>query len=402
MLLHRFGRSPPGGSRLRMTPFDGLAFFTSAISLIGPPAARRELKGSRRGWPQSAQCCERTLPRRLRSAFGLLDLVSTRLGARRSCQDICMRHGFATAAPVDPKASRACVGSLASVSSRSVFEVPAAGEDHRQAVLVAGGDHFVVLARAARLDDGRRCRPRRPGGSSRGRGRRRRRPARSRRPRSPALRMAISTESTRLICPAPAPHSIRSLQSTMALDLTCRTIAQANRRSAQLRLVGCGSVTTFHSSSGSGRRRPLAPACRRRCSGSAQRRRGRPERPTSISRTLCLPLGLGGEDLQGRRRRSPGPRSPRRTGPAWPGTSAVAASTVRLKPRTEPNALTGSPAMALRVASASVAADAAPQGLLCLITDGGRLGQRADDGQRAVQVQQVVVRQFLAVELAGR
>ena len=37
-------------------------------------------------------------------------------------------------------------------------EMPAAGEDHRQAVLVAGGDHFVVAPRAARLDDGRDAR----------------------------------------------------------------------------------------------------------------------------------------------------------------------------------------------------------------------------------------------------
>ena len=32
-------------------------------------------------------------------------------------------------------------------------EMPLAGEDHRNAVLVAGGDNFVIAARPARLDD---------------------------------------------------------------------------------------------------------------------------------------------------------------------------------------------------------------------------------------------------------
>ena len=36
-----------------------------------------------------------------------------------------------------------------------VPEMPRPGEDHRQAVLVAGGDHLGVAARAAGLDDGR-------------------------------------------------------------------------------------------------------------------------------------------------------------------------------------------------------------------------------------------------------
>ena len=54
-----------------------------------------------------------------------------------------------------------------------------------------------------------------------------------------------------------------------------------------------------------------------------------------------------------------------------------------------------------RIASPSVAAVAAPQGLLCLITATAGRGKRADDRQRAVEIEQVVVRQFFAVELLG-
>ena len=35
-----------------------------------------------------------------------------------------------------------------------VFEVPAAGEEHGEAVVVAGGDGVLVTARSARLDEG--------------------------------------------------------------------------------------------------------------------------------------------------------------------------------------------------------------------------------------------------------
>ena len=58
------------------------------------------------------------------------------------------------------------------------------------------------------------------------------------RARSPAFLMAISTLSTRLICPAPAPTSARSRHNTMALDFTYRTTDQANRRSVRWSSVG--------------------------------------------------------------------------------------------------------------------------------------------------------------------
>jgi len=54
--------------------------------------------------------------------------------------------------------------------------------------------------------------------------------------------------------------------------------------------------------------------------------------------------------------------------PGTHSTSAAAVSTARLRPRTEPNALSGSPSMARCKATASVSAVAAPQGLLCLMT----------------------------------
>ena len=66
-------------------------------------------------------------------------------------------------------------------------EVPHAGEDHGHAVLVGRGDHFLVLDRAARLDD------------------------------RPGTRMtAIFAESTRLICPAPVSRIWSREVNTMA------------------------------------------------------------------------------------------------------------------------------------------------------------------------------------------
>ena len=83
-------------------------------------------------------------------------------------------------------------------------------------------------------------------------------------------------------------------------------------------------------------------------------------------------------------------------------TSAVAASTGWLKPRMEPNALTGSPSSARCAATASVSAEAAPQGLLCLMTDAAAAGSERAMRQRGIQIQQIVVRQLLAVQLPRR
>ena len=91
------------------------------------------------------------------------------------------------------------------VARRSVSmpEVPAAGEHHRQAVLVGRGDHFGVAHRAAGLHDGRRAGGARPRRARRGTGRTRRRRPPIRAADRRAFITAVFTASTRLICPAP-------------------------------------------------------------------------------------------------------------------------------------------------------------------------------------------------------
>ncbi len=65
--------------------------------------------------------------------------------------------------------------------------------------------------------------------------------------RSPAFSLASRTESTRLICPAPTPTTLRSATYTMAFDFTRLATIQANLRSASWAAVGDLRVTTFHS-----------------------------------------------------------------------------------------------------------------------------------------------------------
>ena len=98
-------------------------------------------------------------------------------------------------------------------TTASVPEVADAGEHHRDAALVGGGDHFVVAHRAARLDHARRRRRRRRRRGRRGTGRTRRdattEPG-SDRPAFSALIAAMRAESTRLIWPAPTPSVMPS------------------------------------------------------------------------------------------------------------------------------------------------------------------------------------------------
>ena len=87
-------------------------------------------------------------------------------------------------------------------------EMPYASEHHGDAMLVCGGDDFVIADAAARLDDGARAgvdddvepvakREEGVGGDDRiGRGSS---------PAFCALMAAMRAESTRLICPAPTP-----------------------------------------------------------------------------------------------------------------------------------------------------------------------------------------------------
>ena len=141
----------------------------------------------------------------------------------------------------------------------SVAEVATAGEDHRDARLVAGGDHLVVALRAARLDRPRSRR--RPiaacGPSAKGKnaseatdrsGRARPRPVR--RTRRRAFSTAIRTESTRLICPAPIPTVAPSFANTIAFERTWRHTFQANIRSSPL-LLASGLAFVGHGSSSS-------------------------------------------------------------------------------------------------------------------------------------------------------
>ena len=155
-----------------------------------------------------------------------------------------------------PAAARRAIDSpaacAASTAARpSVPEVAHAGEHHRDAALVGGGDHLVVAHRAARLDHAgwRRHRPPRRGRRGTGRRRRSRPPSRAATGRrSAALMLAMRAESTRLIWPAPTPSVMPSPQNTIALLLTYLATFQANSRSLQLlrrRLRAC--VTTFSS-----------------------------------------------------------------------------------------------------------------------------------------------------------
>ena len=168
-----------------------------------------------------------------------------RRGTRRAD---CPRRRSARAEDAQRRAARA----LPAGPSTQWRKCRRPGEDHRHAALVAGGDHLVVAHRAARLDRAR-SRPRRsPAGARRGRGRTRpRRPPSppSRRPRALAARprafsIAIRTESTRLICPAPIPTVAPSLAITIAFERTCRQTFHANNRSSHWRRSGAASVAT--------------------------------------------------------------------------------------------------------------------------------------------------------------
>ncbi len=88
-------------------------------------------------------------------------------------------------------------------------EVANAGKDHREALLIGGGDHLRVAERPARLDHGGRAGFRR-GEEPVGEGKERvgcddRAFGQRLGGASAALIAAMRAESTRLICPAPMP-----------------------------------------------------------------------------------------------------------------------------------------------------------------------------------------------------
>ena len=121
----------------------------------------------------------------------------------------------------------------------SVPEVPAAGEDHRRAGRVDGLDHLGVAARAARLDQAVDARVERELRARRRTGRTRRSrataPARSW-PCSRAFSIAIRTESTRLIWPAPIPIVCRSLREHDRVRRDVLADAPGEEQVAPLRL----------------------------------------------------------------------------------------------------------------------------------------------------------------------
>ena len=107
---------------------------------------------------------------------------------------------------------------------------------------------------------------------------------------SPALDVAMRTESTRLIWPAPIPTVAPSFANTIALLFTCFATFQANTRSVHSCSVGARSVTTLivsRSSLTSSASCTSTPPSTRRYTGSP----GLPGRtcsPVSSSRTLGL------------------------------------------------------------------------------------------------------------------
>ena len=82
--------------------------------------------------------------------------------------------------------------------------------------------------------------------------------------------------------------------------------------------------------------------------------------------------------------------------------SAVAASTGRLNPSTDPKALTGSPSKARRVASARSPAEAAPHGFVCLITTAAASGSARAIARAASRSIRLLYDSSLPCELARR
>ena len=128
-------------------------------------------------------------------------------------------------------------------------EVALAGEDHRHAVLVGGGDRPRVAHRAARLDHGGDARLRGLVDAVAEREERVGREDRSReRPR--AFATAMRTESTRDIWPAPMPRVRPPGREDDGVGLDVLADAPGEVEIAQLLGVGARFVTTFAAGGG--------------------------------------------------------------------------------------------------------------------------------------------------------
>ena len=95
-----------------------------------------------------------------------------------------------------------------------------------------GDRHHLFVAHGPPARSPLRCRLPPPPRRRRRTGRTRPTPARSLAPAHPPARPRYATLLTRFGCPAPMPSNVRSFTSTIAFDLTCLQIRQANARSA--------------------------------------------------------------------------------------------------------------------------------------------------------------------------
>ena len=221
-------------------------------------------------------------------------------------------------------------------------EVAPAGERHRDPGPVSRRDHRVVADRAAGLDDG--------GDAGRGRGleavgegeegvRGERRsvgcPA-----LAAALRTASSTESTRLIWPAPMPTVAPSRASTIAFELTWRTTVQAKSRSASSASLGARRVTV-RSSDGS--RAGRVPVLGQEAAGDRSQLAAGAARIGHVVEQEQAQVGLGGE---GAARGRVGAGCDHDLGEELGDGAAASPSIGRLQATMPPKALIGSQASA--------------------------------------------------------
>ena len=192
------------------------------------------------------------------------------------------------------------------------------------------------------------------------------------------------------------------MQTTIALDLTGRTIAQAKRRVGHLLVgrLGFGDdlpiflgikqdVGLLHEQSALDE--TVSPG-----------RTSLGQRAHLHQADVRFPLGFGGKDFQGLGLEVGGDHGfdeEARLGRALRHWLCRPAGSM---PRIDPKALSGSPAMARRVASPRLSATAAPHGLLCFSTQTAGSSNCRAMLKALSRSKQVVVRKLLTVELLGR
>ena len=212
-----------------------------------------------------------------------------------------------------------------------------------------------------------------------------------------ALETAIRTESTRDIWPAPMPSVRPSAANTMAFDLTCLQTRQAKSRSRSSAAVGARLEATLRV--GGGGRVAIARLDQEAARHAAQldgarRRRG------AISR------GQQAQVLLGRQQRQRLGRERRRDHALEEGLGQLAPElavdgAVDRDDAAEGRHRIGLARPAVGLGDARRREMAAPQGLLCLMMAAAGSANSAHEPQRRVEVEQVVVRQLLALQHLG-